>query len=643
MSGIAGIYNLDGRPADRTRLQRMADAMAHRGPDGLSCWLHGPVGLAHAMLHTTPESLRETQPLQDDAGALRLILDGRVDNRGELRAALQSKGLPPRSDTDAELVLRAYACWGEDCPRHILGDFAFALWDETTRTLFCARDALGIKPFYYYAGQHAFVFGSELRQLFEGADIAREPNEGMIGEYLANAITSREETLYRGILRLPPAHWLRVQQGKLQLRRYWDIDPARAIRYRTDAQYAEHFMEIFAEAVRCRLRSQGGVGAELSGGLDSSSVVCMVQSLVRTGAAEGADVETFSLAFPGLPCDESAYIEEVVRKSGARSKVLPPHAPGPSCHEAYVRRHLDFPGYPGNYMWDSIRHALSDKGYRVLLTGLGGDDWLAGADFYYVELLRRLKFRDLLGRARRDATENGIGGAAADFYLELREDLLPLLPPAMLQAVRTALGRAGVPAWIRPQFARRGRLRERLEKKPDRHRFENRAQRDHYRLLNSGYLVHSFEYDDRPAAGAGFEMRHPFHDRRMVEFALALPPDQLWREAQSKFVLRQAMRGILPERVRQRQTKADFSHSVASAFQALGGEALFDTLAPEMADRVDAAQLRTICRRMMRLYAQGDEAYSDNIWPPWMAFGVALLYKTIFRIRIAQPNPGSHA
>ncbi len=129
MSGIAGICNLDGRPAERSRLQRMADAMAHRGPDGLACWLHGPVGLAHAMLRTTPESQHEKQPLQDDAGVLHLIFDGRVDNRGELRAALQSKGLPPRKDSDAELVLRAYACWGEDCPRHILGDFVFALWD----------------------------------------------------------------------------------------------------------------------------------------------------------------------------------------------------------------------------------------------------------------------------------------------------------------------------------------------------------------------------------------------------------------------------------------------------------------------------------------------------------------------------------
>ena len=636
MSGIAGIYHFDGRPADRARLRRMAEAMAHRGPDGLNCWMQGPVGLAHAMLHATPESLRETQPLQDDAGALRLTLDGRIDNRDELRAALQGRGFAPRNDGDAELVLRAYQCWGEDCAQHILGDFAFALWNETTRTLFCARDALGTRPFYYCCGSGSFVFASELQQLFEGAAIERAPNDGMIGEYLANAITSRDETLYRGILRLPPAHCLRVQPGGVRLRRYWDADPGRAMRYRTDAQYAEHFMEIFTAALRCRLRSPGGIAAELSGGLDSSSIVCMAQSLRRNGAPAGADLETFSLAFPGMPCDESAYIADVVRSSGARNTVLPPHQPPASCHADYVSRHGDFPGYPGNYMWDSIRQRLRERGHRVLLTGLGGDDWFAGGDVYYVELLRRLKFRELLQRARSDCAESGVAGAAAEAYLELRHDLLPLLPPVLLQAIRTALGREGVPAWIRPQFARRSRLRERLQKKPDRHRFESRSQRDLYRWLNSGYLVHSFECDDRSAAGAGFEMRHPFHDRRLVEFALALPPEQLWRDGQSKFVLRQAMQGLLPESVRQRSTKADFSHAVANALQAQGGEALFDTLAIDAAGWVDKGRLRALYRRMNELYARGAQEYADHIWPPWMAFGIELWYKTRF-------HPGSGA
>lgn len=630
MSGIAGICNLDGRPVDPARLQRMTDAIAYRGPDGLGCWIDGPTGLGHVMLHTTAESLLEIQPLYDVASALCLSLEGRVDNRDELRAALQSKGLVLKADTDAELVLRAYECWGEDCPQHILGDFAFAVWDGRKRKLFCARDVLGVKPFYYYADQRSFIFGSELRQLFEGADIPCEPNEGMIGEYLANAITSREETLYQGILRLPPAHCLRVQEGKLQTRRYWDADPARAIRYRSDAEYAERFLEIFTEAVRCRLRSRGSVGSDLSGGLDSSSVVSLIMSLQREGKIANKNVEAFSLVFPGLACDESGYIEDVVSKSGVKVNYLRSYEPGASCHEDYVRRHRDFPAYPGNYMWNAIRFLARDRNIRVMLTGAGGDDWLSGSEIGYAELLHRFKILELLHRARVDAQPPGNGNTVATLLFELRSDYLRLLSPKALRLIRWALRRKGVPKWINPQFARRIHLRERLQRKPDLHKFSGNTQRDQYRWLNSGFLVHSLEYDDRSAAESRFEARHPFHDRRIIEFALALPQEQLWRMDQPKYLLRQAMRELLPESVGQRLSKAEFSHAWARAFLAQGGVSLLDSLGVYSKDWVVPDQVRATYRHMLELYARNDEEYSDYTHQPWRVYGIDLWYKILF-------------
>lgn len=160
MSGITGIYHLDGRPVDPALLRRMTDIIGHRGPDGAGYWLDGPVGLGHRMLHPTPESLRETQPLLDETGNLCLTLDGRVDNREELRTALEDKGTKLRTDTDAELVLQAYECWGEECPKKIIGDFVFVIWDGRMRQLFCARDPLGVKPFYYYTDGRTFLYGS---------------------------------------------------------------------------------------------------------------------------------------------------------------------------------------------------------------------------------------------------------------------------------------------------------------------------------------------------------------------------------------------------------------------------------------------------------------------------------------------------
>jgi len=190
VSGIAGIFNLDGRPVDPALLTRMTDVIAHRGPDGAGQWIDGSVGLGHRMLHTTPESLYEKQPLIDETGNLCLVLDGRVDNREELRTALEAKGAKLRTDTDAEMVLHAYECWGEESPKKIIGDFAFAIWDKRDRLLFCARDPLGMKPFHYYTDGRTFLCGSELRQLFEDVTVQREPNEGMVGEYLVSSLTN---------------------------------------------------------------------------------------------------------------------------------------------------------------------------------------------------------------------------------------------------------------------------------------------------------------------------------------------------------------------------------------------------------------------------------------------------------------------
>ena len=277
MSGIVGSYNLNGKPAEPTMIRRMTDRLAHRGPDGLTCWLDGLVSLGHAMLQTTPESLFERQPLCE--GSLCLTLDGRIDNRDELRTTLESHGATMRSDTDAELVLRAYQHWGNECPMHLIGDFAFAIWDATKHELFCARDQMGIRPFYYFVNDRTFLFASELRPLLDHAEVQPGLNEGMIGEYLTCQITSQEETLYRHLCRLPPGHCLVVSPGRFRMTRYWGFDSSKELHYGNDEAYRDHFLALLTESVRCRLRSHKPVGCYLSGGLDSSSILCLAASL----------------------------------------------------------------------------------------------------------------------------------------------------------------------------------------------------------------------------------------------------------------------------------------------------------------------------------------------------------------------------
>lgn len=620
MSGILALWNLNGEPIAPQLPRRLTNVIAHRGPDGTGLWIQGAVALGHQMLHSTRESLQEKQPVCDETGTLCLTFDGRVDNRTELRSTLEGKGLLLRTETDAELVLQAYACWGEDCPRHILGDFAFAIWDGRNQRLFCARDHIGAKPFYYYADEHRFLCGSELRQLLEHPAVPREPNEGMIGEYLACSITSQEETLYRGIFRLPPAHTLTVSPEGFQKKQYWTLDPARKILYGTDEAYAEHFTHLFKEAVLCRLRSHGPVGAELSGGLDSSSVVGMAQFLFRTGAATDHGFETFSLTFPGLDCDESRYIDDVRRLWGCTSFSTPTNIP--HAHSLrQIQQHMDFPDYPNYSMFDPLLAAARAKGMRVSLTGLGGDDWLGGGFPPYTDLLRDGQWLTLLREIRQDVGDLGL-------YSIFKQTLAPLLPRSIHHAYAWAFSRNGIPPWIDAGFARRVHLAERLRERPGEQPFKSYVQQDRFLLYRSGEQVHSNEMAERSSSRFSLESRHPFNDRRLMDFAIALPQEQRRRGAHRKFVLRQAMRGLLPETVRQRLTKAEFSHTFAQAFDALGGDRLFRNLST--ANWVNNEQARRLHQQMVQLYSQNDSGYKALTWPLWMILGVESWFTMIF-------------
>jgi asparagine synthase (glutamine-hydrolysing) len=623
MSGIAGIYNLDKAPADPALLRRMIERMAHRGPDGRGYWIEGPVGLGHAMLQTTPESLHEKQPLLHERGTLCLTFDGRVDNRSDVRAALESNGLVIRTDTDAELLLRAYECWGEDCPRHILGDFAFAVWDGLNRKLFCARDILGIKPFYYSMSRRRFLWASELRPLLEDPSVRKEPNEGMIGEYLANALTSNEETLFLDIQRLPPAHCLVIRNGQLLKGRYWDIDPAREIRYRTDEDYAQRFLALFREAVRCRLRSQHPVAVNLSGGLDSSSVVSVAQSLFHDGLAVDTGLATFSAVFPGRVCDESDYIHDVITRWELQSKHFAAMEPAvdTSIYAEQVARDYDFPNYPNGAMFAPLRVLAKERGCRVILNGVGGDEWLSGSMYHSADLMRRIR---LLALARQLRDDSRVPGVIWPSWAVLRLGLWPLLPQTLRLAIRRFVGRDGRPSWITPSFASRIHLTDRLHVETRRRRHASFAQEDLCRALTTGWQSHGNELGERFSSRLELEERSPLADRRVIEFALALPETQRWRHDQPKFILRQAMRGLLPESVRQRRTKAEFSHAFADTLQAYGGTQLFDSLLTERLGWVDGEEVRALYRRLTELYAQGDKRYIHYTWPLWMIVGIEL-------------------
>jgi asparagine synthase (glutamine-hydrolysing) len=573
MSGILGAWNLDGRPVEPELLSKMSATLAHRGPDGAGVWHKGPVGLGHLMLHTTPESLHEKLPWANRTDDLVITADGRIDNREELMAALGYSGVETKEITDSQLILAAYEEWGEDCPRRLLGDFAFAIWDRRKQLLFCARDHMGVKPFYYYHGPgKVFILASEIKGILARPEVPRQVNENRVADYLAMELEDKSSTFYQDIYRLPPGHTLIVGQGGIKLNAYWSLDPCRELRLSSDEEYAAAFREIFTEAVRCRLRSAFPVGSHLSGGLDSSSVVCVARQLLSSSGAQ--PLHTFSLLFEDFPqCDEGPFINAVLAPGGVEPHLLPADHFNPLGDIEQMHWHVDEPLWVPDLSMDwEINRAANRQGVRVLLTGSSGDVTISYGFEYLSELLRRGRwlalFQEAVSVARR--TNRTLGRTLRSFALA------PLTPEPLRQVWRRVRNGPGI---IQPDFARRTGLHKRsqaLKLAPPRLARPDRIL--HWELLMSGSEPLGLELFNMAAGAFAVEMRFPYYDRRLIEFCLALPPGQKLHQGWNRMILRRALAHCLPQKVRWREWKTSLSPSVAHRLLALGGETITEVI-----------------------------------------------------------------
>ncbi len=641
MSGIAAVFHLDGSPAERAAVERMIAAAPYRARDGSSSWCDGPVALGHAMLHTTPESLRESQPLLDVGSNLALVFTGRIDNRDELKDAFERAAIIPSGDSDAAYVIAAYQRWGDDFPAEILGDFAFALWDGKRRRMLCARDPLGVAALYYFINGGLFVCASELHQLFADPRVPMTPNAGMIAETLGASPHEGEETLYQGIYRLPASFLFLVAQAGLTRRRYYDLDPARSIEYRTDDDYAEHFRAILFEAVRCRLRSVGRVVADLSGGIDSSSIVAIASRLMKTGAANVAAFDAMSVDHDRPEADERRYVAEAEAAFDLRSHHVAASLRPLKWYRETARHYRDLTYNPSGTAIDLAVFFRTLGDVRVSLTGEGGDDFFGGSGFGYADMLRRLEFGAVLRRLRFDRE---MRRSDPMFYpplrLFFRNGILPLVPKQLKRVVKPFFVRDELPFSIAPEFARRARYAERMARQPVLPRCRDLAQQDVYRTYSAGWMAQALEPIDRYAASVAVEMRHPFYDRRVMEFAFAIPENQRLRELETKFVLRRAMRGIVPPSILARLDKGSFGYTFPETMRAFGGERIFDSLEIEQAGWVDGARVREAYRKMDSLYASGDLGYVNYISRLWVVLAVEFWFSETFGCESAASGVG---
>ena len=590
MSGIVGIWNRDGEPLDPALLARCSRTLAHRGVDGEGRWARGPVGLACQLLRVTPESADERQPMLDAAGAA-LVFDGRLDNRAELLAALPATAGVSASAPDPALVLAAYRAFGDAFAARLTGDFACGLFDPAGPRLLLARDALGVRPLFYACAGATVLFASEIKALLAHPGVRRRPDIDLLATYLMNgAWDPNGRTLFEGVRYLPPSHVAVVTPESLVVRRAWDFDGQRQLRLASFAEYAEGFREHFERAVRRRLRSAHPVAISVSGGLDSSSIFAVARRLTRV--ARGLPpVHGYSYTFPaGTEADESEYAGELARQwGGLETFPSPPASVLAAPREAVW--HIEAPLM--DELWLASRSVLARAraaGARLLMTGHWGDQILC-PDGYLLDLFRGFAWRQLATSFGQLGRWNG---TARRYYVDkfLRDVAKEALPRRLVTLLRRLRPRHA-DAWYTSEF--RARASHVGEWPADGGCFATAHARSLYAEARSPFYMMCREWENKTAAMYGLDFAVPFLDRDLVAYLMAIPGDVQTRGGVSKALLREALRGILPDRIARRSTKSDFTTYVNDG---LGREwdaliACFDTAAASARwGLVDAACVR---------------------------------------------------
>lgn len=577
MSGIAAIIRFDGGMVEPGAIEKMTAAMDYRGPDGIRHWANGPVALGQCMLRTTAESLEEVQPLANEDESLLLVMDGWLSNWEELRSDLLTRGARLRTRSDAELVLRAYEAWGEDCPRHIDGEYAFVIWDARRQEAFVTHDHIGLKTLHYHWDGKRLLVASDIVGILAGPDVEQKPNHARIAEYLTFNWITRGETIWEGVMRAVPAHWMRFGKAGYVSEKYWEPPFEVSIRYKRDEDYFEHYRELFTDTVRRSSRTHRPLACDVSGGLDSSAVFAMAHELRSKGRLFAPDVKGYTYHFAdaiGAKHDEIEYAREVARHVGKEVKEVSPFLPDLSWFEHRSQDDQDIAGYPNGAMSIAIGGTLVDDGCRVLLNGEGGDEWLAGKPTSYAEQIsdcdwqgvsRSISedFADIgLFRTLRILLRFGFAPSMPDGFLKVRRRILEALKPSDLQhAVQNA-------SWLTNQYKEACGEHCRSRRGLDYTAISNLPQRSKYMVMTDPFALVVWDQFSRQSARLGYEIRTPMYARRFIEFAFATPERIRLRGNTRKYIHIKALDGLLPDLVANRKTKAEFS----VAFTRLIGE-----------------------------------------------------------------------
>jgi asparagine synthase (glutamine-hydrolysing) len=543
MSIQFGIWNLDGRPVDPGTLESAQSAFAHYSCDSTHSYVQANVGILYRSFHTTQESRSETQPHILSTGAV-ITWDGRLDHRAELVSEFPN--LLTLASSDVEIVAAAYERWGTDCLKRLIGDWALAVWDSASNSLILAKDFLGLRHLYYCGDDKQITWSTTLDPLVHtGKKLA------LSEEYIAGCLSffpSTHLTPFVGVHSVPPSSFVLLSPGNRTIHQYWDFDSSKRVRYGSDAEYEEHFWTLFAEAVEQRLRCDTPILAELSGGMDSSSIVCMADRVLARGGASTPRLDTISYCSDSEPnWDERPYFTKVEEQRGR-----------PGCHidvstPAFLAVDNDSPCLtPGAAKQNTaarrqFEERLLSQGNRVLLSGVGGDEVTGGVPTPLPEL------EDLMANAQLGALAHKLKLWALNkrkpwFHL-LFDALRGFFPPRLVSMPK----HRQPSTWLDCNFVQRNK--DVLLGYQKRIKFFGPMPSFQENLATLDGIRRQLACSSLPTEPT-YEKRYPFLDRCLLEFLFAVPREQLVRPGMRRSLMRRALVGIVPSELLNRKRKA---------------------------------------------------------------------------------------
>jgi asparagine synthase (glutamine-hydrolysing) len=595
MCGIAGILNLDNKPVNIKTLVKMTEIVNHRGPDDCGIVLFNPkisdgklgvveykdkelklgeagdgrfncsVAFGHTRLSILDLSERGHQPMSNIDGSLWIVHNGEIYNYLELRAELISKGYEFRSNTDTEVILNSYQEWGSDCLNKFNGMWAFAIWDRRKRSLFCARDRFGVKPFYYYLDENIFIFVSEIKQILEYKEYRRKPNEKMIYDYLVIGLENHtSETFFNDIYQLRGGEFAVLNLGyrTFEKKRFYDLNMVSVTNKKEQDGY-ELFSKIFTDSVSLRLRSDVPVGSCLSGGLDSSAVVSVGSALLQKRGDK--TFNTFTACWENEEIDERRYAEAVIASTGANGNYVYPSSEELAEDLSRLIWHQEEPfGSLSIFAQWSVMKAARDRGITVLLDGQGGDEVFLGYERYYAWFLLELIKKGKLIRFIHELIKSGENSKLT------QKEVILFYVYFNFNWVRALRLHGKTKPFMSADFMKSYNLSERL----DIFRRIKTVSDLQIHEIQEIQLAHLLRYADRNSMAFSIETRLPFLDYRLVEFALSVQSEYKIRDGWTKNLIREGMKGIIPEDIRKRKNKLGFEVPQVGLMQAILPELL---------------------------------------------------------------------